>query len=157
MTTKKTQPHSKAPQSGSSLTSKAAHAQAQAEYRARNLEATREKARLAMQRRRAEAKLAENKTLKSIERAEKQRAADSDYKERKRMRTYISRYGHAAFVNHYLALKFETGANHMPGILAEGKRWRQSKAGISAEARTKRFDQQEAQAADRAAQQGFRV
>ncbi|KAJ7307851.1 hypothetical protein DFH08DRAFT_823937 [Mycena albidolilacea] len=118
-----------------SLDKKARHTQAQADYRARNLEATREKAKLRMRRRRAQIKESEES---SKEAAEQRREADAEYREMKRMRTYVDRHGLLALTNHYIPLKQQAGAKYMPGILAEGKKWAKTKEARAVEAEYKR-------------------
>ncbi|KAJ7784072.1 hypothetical protein B0H14DRAFT_2630683 [Mycena olivaceomarginata] len=118
-----------------SLDEKARHTQAQADYRARNLEATREKAKLRMRRRRAQIKESEES---SKEAAEQRREADAEYREMKRMRTYVDRHGLLALTNHYIPLKQQAGAKYMPGILAEGKKWAKTKEARAVEADYKR-------------------
>ncbi|KAJ7663690.1 hypothetical protein B0H14DRAFT_2658720 [Mycena olivaceomarginata] len=137
-----------------SLDEKARHTQAQADYRAwyigcfhfdldnstthnlfRNLEATREKAKLRMRRRRAQIKESEES---SKEAAEQRREADAEYREMKRMRTYVDRHGLLALTNHYIPLKQQAGAKYMPGILAEGKKWAKTKEARAVKADYKR-------------------
>ncbi|KAJ7798413.1 hypothetical protein B0H14DRAFT_2617924 [Mycena olivaceomarginata] len=137
-----------------SLDEKARHTQAQADYRARyigcfhfdldnltthnlfrNLEATREKAKLRMRRRRAQIKESEES---SKEAAEQRREADAEYREMKRMRTYVDRHGLLALTNHYIPLKQQAGAKYMPGILAKGKKWAKTKEARAVEADYKR-------------------
>ncbi|KAJ7729119.1 hypothetical protein B0H14DRAFT_2640503 [Mycena olivaceomarginata] len=118
-----------------SLDEKARHTQAQADYQARNLEATREKAKLRMRRRRAQIKESEES---SKEAAEQRREADAEYRQMKRMRTYVDRHGLLALTNHYIPLKQQAGAKYIPGILAEGKKWAKTKEARAVKADYKR-------------------
>ncbi|KAJ7895607.1 hypothetical protein B0H14DRAFT_2558666 [Mycena olivaceomarginata] len=95
-----------------SLDEKARHTQAQADYRAWYIGS-----HIVNGSRRAQIKESEES---SKEAAEQRREADAEYREMKRMRTYVDRHGLLALTNHYIPLKQQAGAKYMPGILAEG-------------------------------------
>ncbi|KAJ7160851.1 hypothetical protein C8R46DRAFT_1038072 [Mycena filopes] len=87
------------------------HAEAQRRYRERNLAQTRTKARLRMERLREETSLSAEASAASVER---RRVVDADYRERQRKRKFIEKFGHRAFIRHYLPLHDIFGP-HLPG------------------------------------------
>ncbi|KAJ7840325.1 hypothetical protein B0H14DRAFT_2587550 [Mycena olivaceomarginata] len=93
------------------------HAEAQEKYRAKNLEATRTKARERMQRQEAQekyrAKLRANCTPQQIIQAtEKRRSSDADYNEQR----FVAKHGHLKYLDYYCPQYKLQGKSHLPGL-----------------------------------------
>ncbi|KAJ7880234.1 hypothetical protein B0H14DRAFT_2566306 [Mycena olivaceomarginata] len=120
----------------------ARNAQAAATYRAKNLEATRVEQRFAALRTWLGKWLQKEGTVMLTTKTCKYLWAHNFTRDlqihRKRMRTYLERYGEIAYVNHVLLLRKESGKKHLPGILSEGRKWCQSCEGITTLAASKK-------------------
>ncbi|KAJ7081093.1 hypothetical protein C8R43DRAFT_1124399 [Mycena crocata] len=89
------------------------HAQAQREYRERNLEVTRAKARERM------ADLREVRSQSAKKRwlaAKKRRETDADYREQLRRDKFVSQFGYDAFLDIYYPQYKLHGTKHLAGV-----------------------------------------
>ncbi|KAJ7441336.1 hypothetical protein B0H11DRAFT_2252226 [Mycena galericulata] len=89
------------------------HAQAQARYRERNLESTREKARQRMENLRNKIRASRKSRQQA---AEQRRALDADNREVDRKRKFIAKFGEDAFHEYYMPQHKIQGKNHLPGL-----------------------------------------
>ncbi|KAJ7484574.1 hypothetical protein FB451DRAFT_1169617 [Mycena latifolia] len=110
------------------------HAEAQARYRERNLEKTRELARERMKKYQFSRLMPSQEVANTMSRhrekvaltsratrvaAIKQRDIDADYRERQRKKKFIEKHGVSAFYKHYLPQHELQGKKHLPGLRFE--------------------------------------